>query len=46
MSEFSKLTFFEWMEREYGDNWPTSDADLNIWYSYLEYVKEEDRKCE
>lgn len=40
-SPFSKLTFYEWMNREYGDNWPTNDEDLTIWNAYLKYVKEE-----
>ena len=42
--EFPKLTFSQWMEQEYGDDWPTSDEDLNIWYRYLEYVKDRGRE--
>lgn len=37
---FKKLTFYEWMNREYGDNWPTDDKDLANWNRYLEYVGE------
>lgn len=40
----NKLTFSEWMNSEYGDDWPTNDEDLNIWYRYLEYVKDENDK--
>lgn len=35
------LSFTEWMNLEYGDDWPTSDEDNSIWHRYLEYVKEE-----
>ena len=37
---FSKLTFHQWMDREYGDNWPCSDKDFSIWNRYMEYVNE------
>jgi hypothetical protein len=38
---FSKLTFSEWMDREYGDDWPVDDKDLTVWNSYLEYLEKE-----
>jgi hypothetical protein len=38
MEKFNKLTFYEWMDREYGDDWPTEDKDLAIWNRYLEHI--------
>lgn len=38
----NRLTFSQWMDREYKDDWPTGDVDNAIWYRYLEYVKEGD----
>lgn len=38
---FIGLSFSEWMEQEYGDDWPTSDIDNAIWNRYMEYVKDE-----
>lgn len=37
---FSKLTFYQWMDHEYGDDWPTDDEGLLVWSRYIEYVNE------
>lgn len=33
------LTFTEWMDKEYGDDWPANDDGLLVWNAYLDYVE-------
>lgn len=37
---FIGLSFYEWMDQEYGDEWPTGDPDNSIWHRYIAFVKE------
>lgn len=33
------LSFSQWMDVKFGDDWPTADKDLALWNEYMEYVK-------
>lgn len=36
---FNIMSFSEWMDFKFGDDWPTEDKDLALWNEYMEYVK-------